>query len=384
MSECRTKVGSRGSALFTVLMTIFVLSVILTVVMGSGTQRSFTSRVLSDGVRAKAIAEAGAAYAFNALSADFEQYTNAAAFPETSFGGGTYDVDIVTVDSGKILIKSTGVYNGTIEETILDVKHVEVESETPLPSGAFAYAIVAGGDMGWFGTGLTACGDGGVHANGAYKMTGSCSMEANLSSCVQIWSTGTTVIDGDATAPDFKGQSPGNVTGTGTEASVDVVEIPDIDLTPYYNWALAHGEVYNGNQNLSGSTPVEPNGGIMWVNGDLRYSGSGDLVGCFIATGDIDISGSGIQVKVGEFPAIVSRDGDIDISGSGAFHGLLYAKNGEFDKTGDGDVVGTIICAGDFRKAGSWEVMTYENSLPLPPGSESETDHLLAVSAWQK
>ncbi len=119
MSECRTKVGSRGSALFTVLMTIFVLSVILTVVMGSGTQRSFTSRVLSDGVRAKAIAEAGAAYAFNALSADFEQYTNAAAFPETSFGGGTYDVDIVTVDSGKILIKSTGVYNGTIEETIL-------------------------------------------------------------------------------------------------------------------------------------------------------------------------------------------------------------------------------------------------------------------------
>ena len=62
------------------------------------------------------------------------------------------------------------------------------------------------------------------------------------------------------------------VTGSESEQAVPLVDIPDIDLTPYYNWANAHGEVRNG-FTMSGGT-YTPNGGVLWVNGSVTLSSS--------------------------------------------------------------------------------------------------------------
>lgn len=241
------------------------------------------------------------------------------------------------------------------------------DAPVDFPTG---YVILAGGDMTWTGTGSTDLSGGVAHTNGSFKMTGSNTIRGDVSSVSRIWCTGSSVIDGDATAPVFKGKSPGNVTGDARQTGVETVAIPDIALTAYYAQALANSEVYDGDQHFTGSSQLTPSGGIMWVDGDLQISGSGDMVGCFIATGDIKISGSGDQVNVDDFPAVISVTGDIDISGSGAYHGLIYTKNGDFEKSGSGDVIGCIICAGEFRKTGSWTLLRYEDCTPVYPASD--------------
>jgi len=235
---------------------------------------------------------------------------------------------------------------------------------------AFGYAVCSGGDIKFTGSGTTNLNGGSMHTNREFKMTGSNTLKGNLFSSLLIQSTGSSVIDGDATAPLFRGKSPGNVTGNVTKANVPEVEIPEIDLSPYYNEALANNEIYGSSQHFSGSDDLEPVGGIMWINGDLQISGSGDMIGSFIATGNIKISGSRNQIKVADYPALVSLNGDIEISGSGSFHGLIYAKNGEFKKTGSSQVVGSVITGGKFTKTGGSDMFLYEYSKPMPPGSE--------------
>ena len=259
----------------------------------------------------------------------------------------------------------------------------------PQAVGAYTYAIVSGGKMGWSGSGTLNVGGGKIHANGQFKMTGSKLVIGNISSRVKIWLTGSTKITGNAAAPAIKADG-GAITGTTTVGLVPPVTIPDIDLTPYYNQALANGQVYNASTyHLSGSSDITVPGGVLWVNGNFKFSGSGKLIGCFIATGNIDYSGSGDQIKVADYPAFVARDGTIDISGSGKSHGLIYAKTGGFDKSGSGDHIGSIIVNGDFDASGSWNALTYENSTPVPPtgggggGSEVFSDRV-SVIAWQK
>jgi hypothetical protein len=386
--------NNNGSALLTVLLVVLISTILVASFFVMSSQRSFMANKLTNRTRALSIAEAGIHVAYSILETNFEASANDNAFPATGYGGGQFDVTVTQISNNVAVIKSEGTFGEVTETVILDVTKYGATSpgsggtSNPVPQGAWACAILSGDDMTWSGSGMTDVGTGKIHTNGKDKHTGSCKITGNLSSCVRIWCTGSTQIYGDTAAPLYKGASPGNIHGTAYKGHVAPIAIPDLDLTPYYNWALAHGEVYNGNKKIT-KGEVKPNGGIMWVNGKLRMSTSDNMIGCFIATGDLDITGSGDQIKVGDFPAVISRDGDIDISGSGKFHGLMYAKNGDFDKTGSGDVVGSIICAGEFDKAGSWEDMAYEYSEPTPPGGGAPPvppsgGYELRPTAWQK
>ena len=260
--------------------------------------------------------------------------------------------------------------------------------EQPPPVGPFTCAILSGDDMTFTGSGTTHCGEGNVHTNGYFKMTGSCKIEGNLSSCYRIWTTGSTKIFGDAYSPAWKGKSPGNVTGTAYTVTVPPIPIPVIDMTPFYQWAVDHGEYYTSTVQISGSQDIEPNGGLMWVNGYYMQSGSGDFIGGLIAKYEVQISGSGDHVKHPDhpyFPAIVSLEQGLQMSGSGKVHGLIYAPNGAIQKSGSGDVEGSMICGGKFKKSGSWNIMDYENSTPVPPGEGGgESNININIVYWQE
>lgn len=379
-----------GSVLLIILVFAFVVSMAVLTVFVVSRQSSGSVNAISDQMRAKVIAEAGANAAYSVLTTNFGARTNEAAFPVTSFGGGVYDVSVQSIGTDQAVICSTGRYGNAVARTVLDIKNHPKNlsgSTNGTAQGAFGYAVVSGDQMTWTGTGIMRI-EGKVHANGGFKMTGSDVMTGTtcrVSSSVEIWSVGDTMIYGDASAPVWKGKSPSNIVGTVTTGPVPLVQIPDIDLTPYYNHALANGQVYNGNWHFTGVSDLAPTGGIMWVNGNLKWSGSGRLVGCFIATGDVNLSGSGDHVKVAAYPAVVSRDGNINISGSGKFNGLLYARIGSFDKSGSGDVRGSIICGGSFSKSGSWQLLTYEDSTPVPPGVPVSTNFdRIKVEAWQE
>ncbi|MBU1693583.1 MAG: hypothetical protein KKC51_06430 [Verrucomicrobia bacterium] len=382
--------GRAGSALVTMMIVLLLVCMASAALVGFARQQTHAMGRARDYMKAQSYAEAGANEAYSLLKTNFGLRNEAGAFPATDYEDGGYDATVTPVGNAMALITSVGHCGPVLATVMIDVKNFnyrEPGSEGGGPEGAYGYAVVSDDLMTWSGSGTMAIGGGGkIHSNNRYKMSGSEKIYGNVSSCDQFWTTGSTEIYGDAAAPTWKGKSPDNVHGTATTGPVALVPLPPIDLTPYYQHALANGQVYNGNQHFMGSADLAPAGGIMWVNGNLQWSGSGQLIGCFIATGDVKLSGSGDQIKVEDFPAVISRDGDIDISGSGKFHGLIYAITGEFDKSGSGDVVGSIFCAGEFDKSGSWSLMTYEDSTPTAPGDSTpgtEGD-LVGVTAWQK
>lgn len=374
-----------GTVLVTVMILAFLIPLAAAIIMSVATQQARMSRRVSDRIQAKVISQAGANKIYSVLASDWSQTTNCALFALTQYGNGSYESCLTMVSSNQAVICSTGHYRTASARTMMDVKTYGGAYTNPL-AAAYACAILSGGLMTWTGSGSINVGSAKVHTNNKYKMTGSQVLNGNVSSCVEIWSTGSTVINGNANAPAWNGNSPGNVTGTATTGPVPLIAIPDIDLTPYYNIALANNQVYNSNQHWSGSTNIVIPGGIAWINGTFKYSGSGTITGCIIATGKVTWTGSGGQVKVGSYPAVVSRDGEIDISGSGPFHGLIYAPHGNFDKSGSGDVVGSVICAGTFDKSGSWSTLAYEYSEPSYPGqpAQAQSNVVAGLEAWQE
>ena len=236
---------------------------------------------------------------------------------------------------------------------------------------AFNYAIVTGKDITWSGSG--SCNASGIstQANGQFVMSGSNMFTANVFSCVKISMSGSSTISGDAMAPSIILTGSGKITGAKTIGSVPQVAIPDIDLTPYYNWALSKGKVVNGNLNLSSSRDTIIPGGVLWVNGNINISGSMSVTGCIIATGNVTISGSGTLNRADKMPVIISTNGSVTLSGSGTITGLIFAQTGDIVKNGSGDLVGMLICKGNLTKTGSWS-FTYQKYLPYPPGCNGE------------
>jgi hypothetical protein len=376
-----TQKDKRGAALFTILAIVFTTSAIMGVTMAASMQRAFMARKLSDRIHAKVIAEAGANEAYARLVTNFQDRDNADAFPKTPYADGAYDVGLQNVSPYVSIIHCTGYYGSAVAEVILDVKNYVDGLPGSESEAAYTYAVVSNGDTTWAGDGFFSVSTK-LHANSRFKISGNASMNANVSSSVKIEiKGGASTIDGNIAAPWIHGSTK-NVTGTAATEPVPQVDIPNIDLTPYYNMALSNGEVYDGPLTLTEATV--PAGGIMWVNGDLSLSGSGTLTGCFIATGDIHLVGSSDQVQVEDFPAFVSRDGDINLAGNGDYEGLVYAKIGNVDLTGSGTLSGSIIAGGDVYKAGASTIITYEDSTPTAPGEDATENSTLAVTAWQK
>jgi hypothetical protein len=256
--------------------------------------------------------------------------------------------------------------NGNIATQLQTVVVISSACCNPPTDSAYSYAIVAN-NITWTGSGVLNSGSSTIQANGQFTMSGSSDFIGNVASSVKITKNGSTTIYGNAKAPAFKENGSGKITGTKTIGPVPQIDIPTIDFTPYYNWALSKGAVYNGNLHLTGSRDTIIPGGVLWVNGTFKLSGSMKFTGCVIATGDIDISGSGDFTRVKNTPVIASVNGGISLSGSGKITGLIFAKNGGITKSGSGDVVGSLICKTDLKKSGSWSTLTYTKFPPLPP-----------------
>jgi hypothetical protein len=387
--------GKQGSALVTVLLYSGIVTIAVAAMVAFAMNAPVGARKTCNYLRAAAIAEAGVNQAYSQIVTNWAKCSDASAFPLTSYAGGTYDVAVAVVSTNMAVLSSVGTYKGSTATVEADVRNYgggvigAPGGGGGTPQGCFAYAIIAGGTMTWTGSDTCNAGGGKVHCNGNYKMTGSQIITgACVSSCGQLWSTGSSKIQADAMAKTWKGSSPGNVSGVALTTNLAAVAITNLDLTPYYNYALSKGMVYSGDQHFMGSGDIAPNGGIMWVNGNLKFSGSGRLIGCFIATGDLDYSGSGDQIQTNNWPAFVSRDGNIDISGVGSKHGLIYARIGTFDISGSGAIYGSIICGGNFDKSGSWSFMCYQDSTPTPPGAGGGTpgknpDNVV-ITAWKR
>jgi hypothetical protein len=366
--------NEKGHTMVAILTVMVVLSIMMVGFCFSVTNTLKRSGVQKNTTSALNIAEAGeeAAIAqFRSKAITPVAGRTATLFDNTAFAGGTYTVQYaVDAAADTVRITSNGVFGSA--RRAIQTTYIAAGCVAPTDA-AYDYGIVAGGAIGWSGSGTCNTGSANIWCGGQFSMSGSSDFICQaLSSSVKISMSGSGNINGNVKAPQFSHSGSGTITGTQTTGSVASISIPVIDLTPYYNMALSNNQVYS-NKSISGSTTTTVPGGVMWVNGTFTCSGSGDFNGTIIATGNVSISGSGDFTAASTYPAIVSRDGNISMSGSGSVTGLIYAGTGQISKSGSGDVVGSLICGGDFSKSGSWNTLSYQKSAPLAPGCSGAT-----------
>jgi hypothetical protein len=383
----------RGSALITFLGVIVVVSLAAAALVTYAKNQAYAVGRVRDHVKAQIIAEAGANDAYSVLKSNFALRSDPGAFPATAFGGGTYDVAVTPVGVDAALIECTATFGDATAVAMMDIKDFGAAvppggggGGAPPPVGAYECAILAG-SIDYGGNGQTDCGAGRVHSNSTYDQNGTTDLKGGLlSACTYIKSVGNGKINSNAEAPSFQKKSPGNITGTATAKAVAAVPFPELDLGPYYQWALAHGEVY-----ASDPGTYTPAGGVMWVNGSIHASGGATIQGCIIATGDIKLTGNCTHTQVGGLPALISRDGSIDVNSCIETHGLIYAMNGDVKFAGNGKQFGSVFAKGRFWKTGGWDAVAYVDSTPpLDPaddpamGGGGSSSSIIGVTAWQK
>lgn len=383
MKKKERETSRQGAALFTVIGVIFLASTMMAIAVSMGMNRVFVAKRMVHEVKALAYAEAGANAAYGTLSTNFAARTNAALFPLTTYADGTYNVTITSPTNNVAVIRCTGTCSKAVSVVILDVMDFG-EDMAGFDETAFEYAMICGGKFTFRGCGNLSSTSGAVriHANGLMDIRGNANTDVSIESSTKIQIGNNITIDGDVTSPILD-YNPSKVTiaGTTNEAPVPFVPIPDIDLTPYYNWANDHGEVHNG-FSFSGAS-YTPNGGILWVNGNVNISSHAVINGSIIATGKITMSGaSTVNPSVSAF-GLVSRDDDIENMSSGTMNGLIYTKTGDYSHTANGQVNGQIIIKGNIDKGGNSDALVYSTVVPTPPG-EGEYQGGVGVTAWQR
>ena len=252
-------------------------------------------------------------------------------------------VDMMKIDSG-VRIRSTAISYSKLGYNKLLCQDAEPDGAAPFDTTAFDYAIICDGTFDFKGCGSISAQPGSnayMHSNSDLDIGGNASANLDITSSTRI-SLGNRTVDGTLTAPELDLHQNATVTGGTTEGAVDEIPIPDIDLTPWYEEAYANGEVHDG---FSISSSYTPNGGILWVNGDVHLSGGPGTTfnGQIIATGNVTISG---QVNINapnDGFAIACRDGDVTITTSGTIRGLVYCKTGDYKQTANGHLEVQII-----------------------------------------
>jgi len=378
---------NRGFAVLSVLFIITAISLMLGMLTQIGGQRAFTARRLANQVKALAYAEAGIDYAYSILSLDFDQRNNSDLSTETGYAEGSYALTLTPVSNKYVIVTSIGKCGDAVRiaEILVDDENSGSGGSTaPVDYSSmegFNYAVLSGGTFNFGGSGHVSGLK--MHSNSDITIRGSADSDLDISSSTKI-TTSKVTIDGSLTAPDVKTHNHANIIEGSTETSVPPIGIPDIDLTPYRNWAKKNGEVHNGFSTSISYTPV---GGVLWVNGDVTIASHAVINGSIIATGNIYISGAvNINPTTTTF-AMASRDGNIINTSSGTLNGLIYAKSGDYAQTANGTLNGQLIVNGTIKKGGNSDIINYVRSVPTPPGIPGSTTPTTAwpvVSAWQK
>jgi hypothetical protein len=393
MSAIFKDAGRRGSALLATFGLVLLVAVICSSMYGYSSQQVFTTVRNRDFLKAKVIAEAGANLAYNKVRYSFANLADASLFPETAFGGGTYDVTFTSSGTNQARLVSVG-RCGTAEARVsADLFNQARQNISWLkdnrsfdPAIFTNYAVLAGGKIDWGGGGTITNG-GKVRANNKIEMVGGGDFYgSNLKvySSQQIYIQGSSTIQGDAFAPSFAGKVD-RIYGTKTVEQVPNITIPIIDLTPFYQKALENNEVKNGNFTLSAN--YTPAGGVLWVNGNFKIS-NGSVAGCIIATGDIDSSTSRTLSSVNGYPVLISRDGSIKITSTPTINGLVYTRSGSVMWTGGGQLTGSIISAGNIDKGGGSDLIVNFNpappQIPYVPAADTNRSDYVIITAWQE
>ncbi|MBP7828882.1 MAG: hypothetical protein KA248_03075 [Kiritimatiellae bacterium] len=382
----RTEAGKQGAALVTMMIVLLLVCLASAALVAFATQQSHAAGRIRDYMKAQAYAEAGINEAYNTIKTNFSLASNAGLFPATDFEDGGYDVTVTTVGDDQASLVSVGTCGDATITVKADVKNFGrgTAGSEPQPTDPYAYTWLVNGEMRMNGTSEFV---GYLHANNNIDVNGTSDWgtptgEVYASASVDVRFSGPCTLYGEIRSPAIDGSfSPGSA----IETASPLVPIPELDLTAFYNIALANGQVV-GSQTISSDTIWTIPGGVKWVNGNLTVKSNRKLTwtGCIIATGSIDFKGQLHATQYLDYPTIVSRDSSITVSGSHTFNGLMYS-GGDITFNGAGTCRGTILCGGNLRFNGSGARFSYVYCGPgAGGGQQAEEADRVVITAWQK
>lgn len=268
--------NQNGSALITVLI-IGIVGIIMSSIMFKSTsvsiKRTADRRI---DVTLLNIAEAGNEHALATLKSG--QISPVAdlkiqVVEDSDFNGGAYTVCCSSVSSlDTVWLFSDATYQNK-RKSILTAYEVIWAS---CAEEAYDKAIVAGGSISWSGNGWLNAGVAVVHCNNFFSINGSSDITAYIVSCGGLERKGSCSIFGDVWTSTISEKGSGRITGAKNIGAFDTIRIPAVNTTPYYEHAMANGQVYS-DKHISGSASFHVPGGVMWINGNFKRSGSGDF-----------------------------------------------------------------------------------------------------------
>ncbi len=324
--------NQKGMALLTTLIFVFVLvtfGVSLLIMTSNDTKLSTLQR---DSTKAFYVAEAGIEDARYQLGQSWDNWKDPTKFPQTPFGSGTFDAEVIDNDDGdsditndldgKVVITSTGIVDN--HRRVIEVVVGELTAH-PI----FEYAIA--------GKGLVKLED------AVSKVEGDIYCEGD------IVNEGVTV--------EGTGITTGTVTGdeyftSGTQEGPEyLIDFPTLDLDYYRSEAQENGLVVTGNLNIENEV-YNIDGRIIYVEGNVKFFNSTIIgPGTIVAEGWIklvenSVCGTSKDTGVGLFsnstnsteeePAIkIDTDSDV--------YGVIFAPQGYIKVETDSGVYGSVI-----------------------------------------
>jgi hypothetical protein len=233
--------GRRGAALITVMGVVVLMAVVGASVVAMGRQQVYSAQRTRDFIKAQINAESGVNYAYNVLKTNFLAGQSANAFPLVSFtnNGGTYDPAVAypAGTSNLATVTCIGSYGSATAIAKADIRNYPIATTNAPPplTNPYGFGVFCGGYMSYSGSSQF---KGASHINNYLYANGNANW-GTPSNSVYIECAGTRGFDGlngtiygtvKAPAISFHG-----TISDPQVASVPTMNLPVVNLTPYYN-----------------------------------------------------------------------------------------------------------------------------------------------------
>ena len=275
--------NKRGSAMVTVMLVVVVSMMTTASLFAFSSSTVHRVRLLTEAIRAKAIAEAGINRGYNALQQDQSLRVTGTLYPTVEFGEGTYMVTTERMTGGWSRMISVGTFGRAEHQIGLDVRmdadsNADGTNDVVGVADFLKYAIFCNGSFVINGTPKGITGD--LHSNGSFGLNGT-------------WAN----VSGQVSAP------PPNSIPEANKAewtNIHFPQISDPDFQAYLAEAAAAGipvTFLSGNQTFKKDQTFN---GITVINGAVTFIGSGERVingllyiaGSFTANGSTTLNGA--------------------------------------------------------------------------------------------
>jgi hypothetical protein len=278
----RIRSPKNGGAIVTVMFVIMVMMIV------AGSLHAFSSamprrvRLMTDAIRAKAIAEAGINRGYSMLREDYAGSLSAFPISDSAFSGGQYSVRLLQLSASEVRLVSTGRF-GTSDAVVgVDARNTAMfdsESRTA-PQSPFRHSIFSNGLFTVNGTPKLVRGS--MFTNNDFVLSGHYDNVEGL-----IFAQNSQDIPAD---------------NRGVWAERPFPQLTDPDFAAFIEDARAKGILTE----LNGNTTLPRNmvyNGVVLVRGNLTHNGSGGRTvnGMLYVTGNVEFNGSSHIFVEGSF-----------------------------------------------------------------------------------